>query len=520
MVTTPAPLIERPPMAICTLTIQSSGELLRDDPSIENDQRALNPAAAHSDTTTAWKFLRSSSAPSIQTPRPQGEIAFALHLTPPAPQVLAGSAAGKSKDPRIPVEVPGANEASPAQETNPIAAPREPVQEPFVWQPTNEQTPAAELSLAVEPSPAAGRTPVEKLSLRPAEDSVPSGPVGVTPVLKAPGPAVLRPIHAAGIPAPTSQVSNERKEQGRPANPSPESEPAYPNSRVRALVLEPAPATDREADPDPLEPRGNSPMPHPPEPGKQREADGVRPEIRRDDIPLRTTPRTPLAIPLRTQPLSPQPGVQESEPLEARPLPNKKTESLPARSTGDQQPNPAVSDLGSQPVETSRPRDLQPSAAHSDPPQTTKVEPAPETNSAFRPQPTRQISLKLAGRDSTSVDVQLRERGGKVQVAVRTPDHELTKSLQGDLSDLVGRLESKGFKTETWVPAAAREAPDASGPGSGLGQNQPQHSDSWAGQQQGQQERHESHQRQQPRWMAQMEESLEAEDTEVTSNEY
>lgn len=72
--------------------------------------------------------------------------------------------------------------------------------------------------------------------------------------------------------------------------------------------------------------------------------------------------------------------------------------------------------------------------------------------------PLREVSLRLAVATSaaatTNVDVQLAERAGKVQVAVRTGDQDLAKSLQGNLGELVGRLQDKGFKTEAWSPLA------------------------------------------------------------------
>lgn len=81
---------------------------------------------------------------------------------------------------------------------------------------------------------------------------------------------------------------------------------------------------------------------------------------------------------------------------------------------------------------------------------------------AQAPQPLREVSLRLAVGTSEaskgSVDVQLAERAGKVQVAVRTADQDLAKSLQGNLGDLVGRLEERGFKTEAWTPAIAQHS--------------------------------------------------------------
>jgi len=149
------------------------------------------------------------------------------------------------------------------------------------------------------------------------------------------------------------------------------------------------------------------------------------------------------------------------------------------------------------------------------PPSTGQVSTDVETNPSVRPQPIREISLRLADKASNPVDIQMVERGGHVQVAVRTPDQELTKSLQTNLGELVGRLEQKGYKTETWVPGAPLHTSAAlteSAGSSGHSQDQPGHSSSWDGGQQQHQEHQESGRRQQARWMTQFEQTLNGED--------
>jgi len=138
-----------------------------------------------------------------------------------------------------------------------------------------------------------------------------------------------------------------------------------------------------------------------------------------------------------------------------------------------------------------------------------------ETNPSVRPQPIREISLKLAD-SSAQVDIQLAERAGHVQVTVRTPDQDLTKSLQTNLGDLVGRLEEKGYKAETWVPVAPLHAAGAlteSAAGSGNNQNQGWHSGSGAEGQQQRQDEQDSGRRQQGQWRAQLEQMLDEEDS-------
>ncbi len=155
-------------------------------------------------------------------------------------------------------------------------------------------------------------------------------------------------------------------------------------------------------------------------------------------------------------------------------------------------------------------RAAEPQAIHStsNPHDSTKVSSEPEINPTLQPQPARQISLKLTGPDSTKVDLLLTERAGKMQIAVRTGDHALAKSMQTDLTELVGRLEDKGFKAEAWIPTSGRHveagaAPQASSENSR--QNHQEHSGGF-GQQQRQGQNH-SNQRQQARWKAQLEET-------------
>ena len=60
--------------------------------------------------------------------------------------------------------------------------------------------------------------------------------------------------------------------------------------------------------------------------------------------------------------------------------------------------------------------------------------------------------MRLSAEDSQPVDIKLLDQGGTLRVAVRTPDTDLARNLQSGLSDLVQRLEHKGFETETWSP--------------------------------------------------------------------
>ena len=104
-----------------------------------------------------------------------------------------------------------------------------------------------------------------------------------------------------------------------------------------------------------------------------------------------------------------------------------------------------------------------------------------------------------------------------MQIAVRTPDHALAKSMQTDLSELVGRLENRGFKAEAWIPTSGRHAEAPAAPqqsSQGNSQNHPerQSGGSGSGPQQQRQGQNESNQRQQERWKTQLDETLSVED--------
>ena len=142
-----------------------------------------------------------------------------------------------------------------------------------------------------------------------------------------------------------------------------------------------------------------------------------------------------------------------------------------------------------------------------------------ETNASVRPRPVREISLKLADSASTRVDIQLIERAGSLHVAVRTPDQELAKSLQANLGELVGRFETKGYKTESWTPAAPLHASVQStetANNSGHSQDQSEQGGARGGQQQQQQGQPDAGRRQHARWMAPFDEILNQENASTT----
>lgn len=68
----------------------------------------------------------------------------------------------------------------------------------------------------------------------------------------------------------------------------------------------------------------------------------------------------------------------------------------------------------------------------------------------------RELSFRLQSEGAESINVQLRQRGTAVEIAVRSGNPQLAKALQGDLKELVGRLEDRGFETQAWIPTESR----------------------------------------------------------------
>jgi hypothetical protein len=82
----------------------------------------------------------------------------------------------------------------------------------------------------------------------------------------------------------------------------------------------------------------------------------------------------------------------------------------------------------------------------------------------------RDILVQVPVQDGRKVEVQVAERGGEVRVAVRTADPELNQSLRVELGSLVSRLETAGYKADSFAPSesfvssssSARQDPSSS----------------------------------------------------------
>jgi hypothetical protein len=245
------------------------------------------------------------------------------------------------------------------------------------------------------------------------------------------------------------------------------------------------------------------------------------PPTTRPEAALAHTPALGKAIPPTPEQNSAGGNNSESGQKEsAQPPVPKQNQSTLVRNDGHSQANTGTFDMSARQFEIARTAGPQSSREATNPSDLRKVASAPEINPAIQPQPARQISLKLTGPDSTQVDLQLTERAGKMQIAVRTPDQALAKSMQTDLNELVGRLENKGFKAEAWIPTSGRHAEAAAAPqqsSQGNSQNHPgRHSGgSDSAPQQQRQGQNESNQRQQARWKTQLDETSSIEETRM-----
>jgi hypothetical protein len=145
-----------------------------------------------------------------------------------------------------------------------------------------------------------------------------------------------------------------------------------------------------------------------------------------------------------------------------RHIPFSGTPDRVGESKASQHSAPAAPDTGAVPILRAQPASTAvratPSQGASQPAlaaRTSEVYEAPVS----RPSVSRGLSLSLGEPGSDRVEIQIQERQGALQVAVRSGDPALNSSLRGELSNLVTRLESRGYATETWAPAEAVSAP-------------------------------------------------------------
>jgi hypothetical protein len=65
------------------------------------------------------------------------------------------------------------------------------------------------------------------------------------------------------------------------------------------------------------------------------------------------------------------------------------------------------------------------------------------------------ITVRIAQPEAPSVDLHVTQRGGEIQVAVRTPDAALQTSLRQNLNVLTTSLERAGYRADAIAPSSA-----------------------------------------------------------------
>ncbi|HUJ23024.1 MAG TPA: hypothetical protein VLX58_15945 [Bryobacteraceae bacterium] len=185
------------------------------------------------------------------------------------------------------------------------------------------------------------------------------------------------------------------------------------------------------------------------------------------------TPNSPLAA---AQPQSAASGIPAPGPLLVNP--SGPRDAAPAKST------------------------LESSVAH--------VPDLPGDQTARSGESVRAISLRLSSADQGAVQVRLSERAGELHLSVRTPDTGLSRGLRDGLSELVGRLETTGYRAEMWQPGGSGSSPGQQGShdGPSHGNSQQRNSGgSGSGQQQNPRDQQPSDE-QTPKWVHELESSF------------
>ena len=127
----------------------------------------------------------------------------------------------------------------------------------------------------------------------------------------------------------------------------------------------------------------------------------------------------------------------------------------------------------------------------------------PSNNAA----PLKELSISVGQPNAEKVEVRIVERAGELHVAVRAGDTVVAEGLRQGLSELSGRLEGSGYRTEMWHPGS----PATSTAGTAETQNTSadhRHNDpqDQSGQPRQQNGRQGQNQPQKPRWVQELEE--------------
>jgi hypothetical protein len=139
----------------------------------------------------------------------------------------------------------------------------------------------------------------------------------------------------------------------------------------------------------------------------------------------------------------------------------------------------------------------------------TEAPTPPADNPPKASAPLKDISMQVTQAGKERVDVRVVQQGGEVRVSVHSADAGLTSGLRQGLSDLQGRLEESGYRSEMWRPGAST-APLTATPSAQASTNQSRGGDGQPQQGGSQQEsgRRNQNQSNQPRWVEELESSF------------
>lgn len=144
-------------------------------------------------------------------------------------------------------------------------------------------------------------------------------------------------------------------------------------------------------------------------------------------------------------------------------------------------------------------------------PRAEQLHPEPPQQAAKPAGQLKDISLQVTQPSNEKVDIRLVQQQGELRVAVHTGDFDLAHGLRQGLPELVGKLQSNGFQTETWRPGAAAAVATSSATETGNESNSSRNGDPQSqsgGQPQDQQGQQNHKQSNRPRWVEEMQSSL------------
>ncbi len=216
-----------------------------------------------------------------------------------------------------------------------------------------------------------------------------------------------------------------------------------------AALASPGAATPSLSQAGPLPAVPNPPLSHSPSPAGGDAQGATAPPAPGTNAPPETTGATHADA-------SPAPDVIRSESFPSQAQSGGKDSSQ--SDDGQERPAPSEHSISNYSITAAGLQE----AAHANQPLTrASTDPAPpaapslpaDNTQQQTQRPTREIALRLGQGDAPSVSVQLLDRNGSVQVAVRTHDTDLSARMQSNLDQLVNSLKQQGIDTDAWTPA-------------------------------------------------------------------